>query len=261
MDSPTPLADARIESHERKMNRAPWRNRALRRSIAIALWVIGLLTLAVASVLTRSHLGPWPVELAFSRSVQSLSSWPWIPPLFDFIGTFNNPTPSGIMVGMLFAGMILLGWYRQALFFALTVGIGNAIDNLIGIFVSRPRPSPALVRVDVPLVYNSFPSGHTVHTMLFYGFLLYLSFTTPVRTWRYRRMLIPLQVFAALNILLMGISRVYQGEHWVGDTLAAYLSGGLWLVLFIFLYQGTTSIVEKRRAKRAAVSSTPAYEG
>lgn len=96
--------------------------------------------------------------------------------------------------------------------------------------------------------------------MLFYGFLLYLSFTTPVRTWRYRRMLIPLQVFAALNILLMGISRVYQGEHWVGDTLAAYLSGGLWLVLFIFLYQGTTRIVEKRRAKRAAVYSTPAYE-
>jgi hypothetical protein len=62
MDSLTPLPDAHIESPERKMNRAPWRNRALRRSIAIALWVIGSLALAVASVLTRNHLGPWPVE-------------------------------------------------------------------------------------------------------------------------------------------------------------------------------------------------------
>jgi undecaprenyl-diphosphatase len=221
--------------------------------------VIGLLALAAASVLTRSHPGPWPAELAFSRSVQSLS-WPGIAALFNFIGTFNNPTPTGIIVGLLFAGMILLGWYRPAFFFALTVGIGNYVDTLIGNYVGRPRPSPALVRVDVPLKYNSFPSGHSCHMMLFYGFLLYLSFTPPVRTWRYRRALIPLQIFAALNIVLMGFSRVYQGEHWLSDILAGYLSGALWLVLFIFLFQRTTNIVKKRRAKRAPTHPTPAYE-
>ena len=260
MDGPTSLPEAPIQTYERTMNHVARRKRALRRSIAIALWVIGLLTLAAASVLTRGHPGPWPVELAFSRSVQSLSSWTGIAPFLNFIGTFNNPTPTGIIVGILFVGMMLLGWYRQALFFALTVGIGNYIDTLIGDYVSRPRPSPDLVRVDVPLKYNSFPSGHSCHMMLFYGFLLYLSFTPPVRTWRYRWALIPLQIFATLNIALMSISRVYQGEHWVGDTLAGYLSGALWLVLFIFLYQRTTSLMEKRRAKRALTHSTPAYE-
>ena len=92
--------------------------------------------------------------------------------------------------------------------------------------------------------------------MVYYGFLLYLSFTKPVREWRYHWVLIPLQVFAALNILLMGFSRIYQGEHWVSDTLAGYLSGALWLTLFIFLYQWTTNIVERRRAKRRMEQST-----
>jgi membrane-associated phospholipid phosphatase len=96
--------------------------------------------------------------------------------------------------------------------------------------------------------------------VLFYGFLLYLSFTRPVRTWRYRWVLIPLQVFAALNILLIGISRVYQGEHWAFDTLGGYLCGALWLALFIFLYQWATSALERRHAKKAVMSSTSVLE-
>ncbi len=252
MESATSLPNSLSQSQGSKPGGAHRRHRLVRRSIAITLWVIGLILLGVASVLVHNHPGPWPGEVAFSQALQNLHYWPWIPPLLVFIGTFNNPTPTGIIVGFLFAGMILLGWYRQAIFFALAVGIGNAIDALIGDYVVRPRPSSALVRVDVPLKYNSFPSGHTCHMMLFYGFLLFLSFTKPVREWRYRWVLIPLQVFAVLNILLMGYSRVYEGEHWLSDILGGYLSGALWLALFIFLYQLTTNMLERRRAKRLA---------
>lgn len=223
--------------------------------IGAILWVIGLIILAVASVLVHTHPGPWPVELAFSRTVQHLSYWPWVPPLLNFVGTFNNPTPTGIVLGIVFTTMLLLGWYRQAIFLALTVGIGNAIDALIGDYVVRPRPSPKLVHVDALLKYNSFPSGHCCHAMLFYGFLLYLSFTKPVRTWRYRLVLIPLQLLAALNILLIGYARVYGGEHWISDVLGGYLSGALWLTLFIVLYQWTTHLVQRRHTKRAMTSS------
>ena len=156
--------------------------------------------------------------------------------------------------------LALLRKFTAAIFVALSAGIGNGIDALIGDYVVRPRPSPNLIRVDVLLKYNSFPSGHTCHMMLFYGFLLFLSFTKPVREWRYRWILIPLQVFAVLSILLMGYSRVYEGEHWLSDILGGYLSGALWLALFIFLYLLTTNKLEERRAKRLAEKPTQAQE-
>jgi len=112
-----------------------------------------------------------------------------------------------------------------------------------------------LSQLDAILKYHSFPSGHCRHEVLFYGFLLFLSFRRPLRGWRYRWALIPLQVFAALNILMIGFSRAYEGEHWTTDTLGGYLSGALWLTLFIMLYLRTTGVLERRRAKRAQASA------
>ena len=250
MERSAPLPNSQTQSQTSKAGCTPQKTRLIRTGIAVTLWLIGLILLAMASVLIHDHPGPLPFEVTFSQTVQNLHYWPWIPPLLVFIGTFNNPTPTGIVIGILFVGMILLGWYRQAIFFALAVGIGNLLDTFIGDYVVRPRPSANLIRVDVPLKYNSFPSGHTCHMMLFYGFLLFLSFTKPVQEWRYRWVLIPLQVFAVLNILLMGYSRVYEGEHWLSDILGGYLSGALWLSLFIFLYLFTTNKLEERRARR-----------
>ncbi len=248
--SPTSLPNAHRENSETAMGHAHRWNTTVRRSIAITLWVIGLLTLVVVAVLVRNHPGPWPIELAFTRTIQNLPSWSWLPAFIDFFGTFGNPTPSAITFGIVLAAILLMGWYRHAIFLALAVGIGDGIDTLIGDFVARPRPSPALVRVDVILKYNSFPSGHCCHEVIFYGFLLFLSFTSPIRRWHYRWVLIPLQVFAALNILMIGFSRVYEGEHWAIDALGGYLSGAVWLTLFILLYQWATGVLERRRAKR-----------
>jgi undecaprenyl-diphosphatase len=238
--TPTPVPVAESKGSPRRI----WS------AFAVVLWFLGLITLVSAAVLTRHHPAPWPVELAFSHAVQHIAYPAWIPALLDFIGTFDNPTPTGILIGALLTAMILMGWYRQGIFLALTVGIGNGINALVGDYVKRPRPSPHVVHVDVILKYNSFPSGHTCHMMVFYGFLLYLSLTKAVRTWPYRWTLIPLQAFALLNILLMGYSRVYEGEHWLGDVMGGYLSGTLWLTLFIFLYHVTTKILERRHAKK-----------
>jgi len=255
MDSSTSLQNAHKRSSAGEKGQVHGRKSRIWRGVAIVLWVIGLVTLITASVLTHNHPGPWPIEVTFSQAVQHVHYWPWVIAVLDFVGTFNNPTPTGVVLGIICAAILLMGWYLQAAFLVLTVAVGNGLDALIGNYVLRPRPSPTLVHVDVPLLYNSFPSGHACHMMVFYGSLLYLSFTRPVRTWKYYWVLIPFQVFAVLNILLMGYSRVFEGEHWLGDVLAGYLSGALWLTLFIFLYQWATKFVERRRSKRMEMQS------
>jgi hypothetical protein len=57
---------------------------------------------------------------------------------------------------------------------------------------------------------TSSPPGHVEFAVVLYGFLLFLSFSRPVRTWRYRWLLIPLELYALLDWLIVGIARVVE---------------------------------------------------
>jgi membrane-associated phospholipid phosphatase len=70
-----------------------------------------------------------------------------------------------------------------------------------------------------------------------YGFLLYVTLSEPVRSWRFRWLLIPFQLLFVYDLLTIGYSRVLEGDHWLLDALGGYILGILWLVLFIFLYR------------------------
>lgn len=204
--------------------------------ICFALWFLGLAVLTVAAWIVHGHPGPWPFELAFSRSVQA---WPmpgWLKTVFTLLGTINDPIPSGVVAAILVAILLIARRIRPALFIGYIVLVANSIDAIIGDIVARPRPSPHLIHVTSMLSFNSFPSGHTEHIVIFYGFLLFLTLSEPVRKWKHAKWLIPLQILMALDILQMGFSRVWEGEHWMLDVLGGYLSGVLWLTLFIYLY-------------------------
>ena len=97
----------------------------------------------------------------------------------------------------------------------------------------RPRPPGDLIEVvgDSPEGY-SFPSGHTLLYVSFFGFLFYWTYTF-VRPGRLRTAL--LWTFGVL-IGLVGLSRVYLGHHWPSDVLASYALGFAWLLVLIQWY-------------------------
>src|SRR5262249_15785075 len=97
---------------------------------------------------------------------------------------------------------------------------------------ARPRPEAGVLRVTSELPYYSFPSGHTIMYVAFFGFLAYLGYTR-LRPGRLRTLLL-----AALGALiaLVGPSRVYLGHHWPSDVLAAYALGLVYLVVLVRLY-------------------------
>ena len=101
--------------------------------------------------------------------------------------------------------------------------------------VVRPRPTRDLVRVASQLEEASFPSGHVVHYVTFYGFLFYLVFTHLRQGW-IRNALLSL---LGGVILLVGPSRIYMGHHWPSDVGGAYLVGTLWLGVIIIAYLET----------------------
>ncbi|GCE31112.1 phosphatase PAP2 family protein [Dictyobacter alpinus] len=222
----------------------------VRRIIERVLWFIGLCVLLSSAYFIHLHKGPLPGEVDFSRAVQSIHYWPWLLSVLTFFSTFNDIQPSIIEVSVVFVFFLLIRWWKDAFFFLLSIGLGNGLNILIGDYVVRPRPSPKLIHVYTPLMFNSFPSGHTEHDVVFYGALLYITFTKDVREWRYHWILIPFQIFAFAAILGIGYSRVLEGEHWLSDVLGGYLSGLLWLFLMIFVYRWVTNLQHKHQLKK-----------
>src|SRR6266516_1360846 len=237
-----------------------------RRIVGITLWVIGALILGVACVVVHFHTAPWPVELAFTRAIQGPHPIPcvsiqqprsWIEAALFDASILNNPIPSVIGAAIWVAGMLLLRWWREALVFVVAVASAGCLFLLLTPLVGRPRPSVKYgICIHDIYSYYSFPSGHVIHDVVCYGFLLYLTFTEPVRRWRYRWLLLPLQLFFAYDLLFIGYSRVLEGDHWLFDILGGYLTGILWLLLFIFLYRLATNLLKRRHLLKVAEEST-----
>src|SRR5579859_1070974 len=109
------------------------------------IWVIGLLLLIASSFFFHIHHDPLPLELAFSRTIQGLHLWSWFLGFLMFVSLLNDIPPSIAAVVLWVAGLCLFRKFRQAIFLALVVGVGNGINALIGDFVGRPRPTPQLI--------------------------------------------------------------------------------------------------------------------
>ena len=236
-----------------------------RQIIAFTLWAVGFVLLLVASVIVRFHPAPWPVELQTTITLQYLQLWSALSTPIVLASIVDNVLPSTISLIAWFVVPSLIAvfvwrrggspipWFVTASFISPGTAVADGLNWIIGFSVARPRPSSPLIHVYMHETVPSFPSGHVENDVVYYGFLLYLSFTKPVSEWRYRWVLIPFQLYAVLNILLIGYSRVYEGSHWLIDVLAGYLTGALLLVLLIFLYRWTLEMLTKRRARRLSV--------
>ncbi len=220
------------------------------------LWLLAVLLMIALSLFAHTHPQPVPFELMASKDIQALSFPPVVQAVMRWFTAINDPIPDVITVIIVIAILALIRQFKAAIFLALSAGIGNAVDALIGDVVVRPRPSPHLIHVDSLLKFNSFPSGHSCHMMVFYGFLLFLSLRKPVRQWKYHWALLPLQIYAVITILIMGFARLWEGEHWITDVVGGYVDGIIWMVFFIALYSWVTEKLEERRVRETKKQAT-----
>jgi membrane-associated phospholipid phosphatase len=234
-----------------------------RRNVAITLWLIGFIALVGASVIVLSHPAPWPFDLQTTITVQHLQLPSWVSTPIVWVSVVGQPPDPYFYIPASFVLLLLIGvfvwlrggspmpWFVTAIFLFVGEIVRLIVWFLLILMVARPRPSSPLIHVYMPENgFATFPSGHAMHDVVFYGFLLYVSLTKPISQWRYRWLLIPLQLYAALNILLIGYSRVYEGSHWLTDVLGGYLAGVLFLVPLIVLYRWTLDKLTKRHEKR-----------
>ena len=88
----------------------------------------------------------------------------------------------------------------------------------------RPRPELMLVKE----FGYSFPSGHAMVSMAFYGLFIYILNHSDIKKWlRYI-----LTIFILLLIILIGISRIYLNVHYFSDVIAGFAVSVIYLIIF-----------------------------
>ena len=88
----------------------------------------------------------------------------------------------------------------------------------------RKRPLSPLLKAAKGL---SFPSGHAIMAVTFYGLLIYIlqhSITIDWLNWF-------LTILVIVLIFLIGFSRVYLRVHYASDVAAGFIIGLLWLLI------------------------------
>ena len=100
-----------------------------------------------------------------------------------------------------------------------------ALNFLLKTIVQRPRPDG--FRLVAESGY-SFPSGHSMVSMAFYGLLLWM-------VWQYEQDRVVKWICVtgfAILILFVGISRIYLGVHYASDVIAGFAVSAIWLAVY-----------------------------
>lgn len=102
--------------------------------------------------------------------------------------------------------------------------LNTVLINLVlkSIF-SRPRPLELMMIEESGF---SFPSGHSMAALSFYGFLIYLMW---MKNYKNKKII---TVFLIILVILIGISRIYLGVHFASDVISGFIVSLIYLLLF-----------------------------
>ncbi len=170
-------------------------------------------------------------DLAMTLKLQGARS-PVLRRVLGAVSAPGFPPQSRVIPPAVIGTLAVTGHPRSAAFQTAAWG-GAVVATILKAIVRRPRPLPPAVRVVIaPLGGTSFPSGHVLTYVVFYGFLAHLLAVHARPSVGTRASVAGLVAL----IVLVGPSRVEEGHHWTTDVVASYLVGSVCLIALIQLH-------------------------
>lgn len=144
-------------------------------------------------------------------------------PIAKFITNFGGPIFLSTICIILF---IIIKNKKIGLSIIMNIAIIAILNQVLKRILQRPRPTEFRI---IEETGYSFPSGHSMVSMAFYGYLIYLIYKYVKNKY------VKWTSIVLLSILIcsIGISRIYLGVHYTSDVLGGFLISISYLVIYI----------------------------
>jgi undecaprenyl-diphosphatase len=189
---------------------------------ASALWLFGSIT---EDVVNNEALTA--VDLSFHAWMRVHAT-----PLGDqtalvisFLGGPMMMTIIALVVGMILARRG--AWLMLSAWLAAFV-VGAFLDWMLKNMIRRPRPVGA--ERFLHGISFSYPSGHSMGSLIGFAMLSYVLFELWPPAHRHRAIVV---IATVALVLLVGWSRLYLGVHYLSDVIAGFAAGAVWVTACI----------------------------
>src|SRR5215472_5203524 len=208
--------------------------RSRRTLVPLIAVTIAALTFTVLLVLVRFQ---WPpLESVDHGAAADINRWTAgdhaLVAVVKVVTLLGSTAALSAVTGLAAVGVAIRKRWKLAIYLLVT-GAGALVLNVVlKSLVGRLRPVVAH-----PLARgtgDSFPSGHSLGSMICYGALLLVFLPAARGRWR------PAFMSAVVTLIaLVGISRILLGVHYLSDVLGAWALGIAWLGITAFAFELT----------------------
>lgn len=141
---------------------------------------------------------------------------------------FKVITNLGGAVGIITITLLILIFFRsniQKYYVVLNLLLITMSNQILKNIIQRPRPIEHRI---IDQAGYSFPSGHSMVSMAFYGFLIYLTYMNV----KNKRLKWGICTLLSILILFIGISRIYLGVHYASDVIGGFCLSIAYLIVY-----------------------------
>ncbi len=134
-----------------------------------------------------------------------------------------------VLTVFLLVSLIVFKRWKYIVQATLILALATISNMMLKRFIDRARPGiEHLVSVET----LSYPSGHAMSAMAFYGFLIFL-----VTKFNIQKMIKYVLIIVLITIIIsIGISRIYLGVHFPSDIAGGFIAGFIWVVFCVLLF-------------------------
>lgn len=153
--------------------------------------------------------------------------------IYSTITTLGNTLTLAVATVLICLALLAIKQWRMAILIGATMAVSSGVNMSLKALVGRERP-PRAQLLGIPEHSMSFPSGHTLCSLVFAALLSFLIATFWPERWQSPLAKVALAVLYVLPwmaALVVAYSRIYLGYHWPTDLLGGWLVAALIIML------------------------------